>query len=101
MRQILVILLTVTGILANMFGDFSPIISWVRGSDTDSKVDSLYQELALVNHQKYINKYPEGYVVFFINDRKEFKIPDTSILANTENYQVDLLTAKVLKITES
>jgi hypothetical protein len=91
----LVILILVLVIVAT-----SGISSYMTGQygRTNKTLQESVNNIIKTQHHKLMKKYPDGYVIFIINNRREVIIPENSSFYNGQIFELNWNTARAVKL---
>jgi hypothetical protein len=89
------------GLLVGVPGTYYSFRSFYSGA-TGEQVESvkkgmetIVNELIIVRHSELLRKYPEGYVVFYIDEKNQINLPSNSVFYDRQHYTVNWDEAKI------
>jgi hypothetical protein len=89
------------GLLLSIAGLFYSAGSYYFGAtgkqiETVKKdTETLVNELIIVRHSELLREYPEGYVIFYVNEKNQINLPSNSVFYDQNRYTVKWDEAKI------
>jgi hypothetical protein len=86
---LLLVILFISGIFSHMTDQYG---------QTENTLQDSVDDIIKKQYHKLMKKYPEGYVLFIVNNRRDIVIPENSNFYNHERFDLNWNTARVAKL---